>query len=67
MPKNNFPCTCGHEADDHFLDDDGQMASLDETKARCLFCYIDGDFDRDGCTGYKADNLKYLEIMLERS
>lgn len=57
--KDSDICVCGHEFDNHDLDEDGW----------CLVCMFSDGFYGDGvndCRQFKLDNLKYVEAEAKR-
>lgn len=54
MTNLDYPCTCGHALFIHYPFDGTKLENLEQWCGRCYDC---------GPFGYRADNLKYLEML----
>jgi hypothetical protein len=54
---NDFPCTCGHDKNEHRLDFPKGSQGCTIYLEKYIWC---------GCYNYVPDNLKYLEQKYEK-
>jgi hypothetical protein len=63
MQIEDFPCECGHSKMKH-LDVSQTMYSWGgECVKSIIGCYCEGCIGNSFCSGYKPDNLKYLDQL----